>query len=433
MNRRFALHSLLALPLAIKASPIYANNLQRPGKNRMSKQRKVIRGEPRNSETAPAGSYARTNSDGLLFLTNGFGYGYQIPLDSYIEWHLDKSNTQMKFKCVNSDQYRVKAFPCAVIGTMGGRYETLGNPRLVPGLENEFRMKGLGMQSPIFDLTETQKLCGFPCFLSELPQTDITVKTSYAGNPTVNTFLDMYLHDVDTPETISHPSLLGTPNAMNSNHTKAFNINVWFRKPDHTNGREGQADKGWTGGKVVGRANISGHDFHIVLKIETSNTNFFRYIALVPVADSIDSLNINQVMDWVLTDLRPLLEANTQAKGMLAKADPRGFKLVRWPDKRMVLSGLHMGNEIWWSDPSGQEGVVSWETLRIDVDGFGTYGWGEKSSASSQQQTPSTSVAKTDNPTTEDVNTPITVNAPNDPTVPVTTEKKGLFDRIFGR
>jgi len=47
----------------------------------------------------------------------------------------------MKFKCVNSDQYRVKAFPCAVIGTMGGRYETLGNPGLVAGLENEFRMK----------------------------------------------------------------------------------------------------------------------------------------------------------------------------------------------------------------------------------------------------------------------------------------------------
>jgi len=341
----------------------------------MTLQRQVIRGEPKNSATAPAGSYARTNSEGLLFLTNGFGF-YQIPADSYIEWHLDKANTQMKFKCVNSDQYRVKAFPCAVLGTMGGRYETLGNPGLVKGLENEFRMKGLGMQSPIFDLAATQKLCGFPCFLSELPQTNITVKTSYAGNPTVNTFLDMYLHDVDTPQTASHPSLLGKVDAINSNHTKAFNINVWFRKPDQTNGAPGRPDKGWTGGKPVGRATISGHDFHVILKIETSNTNFFRYIALVPVADTIESLNINQVMDWVQTDLRQILEANTEARQMLGKTDPRGFKLPRWPDKRMVLSGFHMGNEIWWSDPSGQEGVVSWEKLRIDVDGFGTYGWG---------------------------------------------------------
>jgi len=42
------------------------------------------------------------------------------------------------------------------------------------------------------------------------------------------------------------------------------------------------------------------------------------------------------------------------------------------------LSGLHIGNEIWWSDPSGQEGTVNWDTLRIDVAGFGTFGWGEK-------------------------------------------------------
>ena len=46
------------------------------------------------------------------------------------------------------------------------------------------------------------------------------------------------------------------------------------------------------------------------------------------------------------------------------------------------MSGLHIGNEIWWSDPSGQEGIVNWDTLRIDVDGFGSFGWGEKKSAS---------------------------------------------------
>ena len=344
--------------------------------------RKIIRGEPKNSASAPAGSFARADSDGLLFLTNGFGFQYQIPPDSYIEWHLNQSNTQMKFKCVNSDQYRVKAFPCAVIGTMGGRYETLGNPGTVRGLENEFRMKGEGLQSPLFDLVPTQKLCGFPCFLSELPQTDMSVSTRYEGNPTVNTFLDMYLHDVDTRQTASHASLLGTTNAMNSNRTKAYNINVWFRKPDHDNGGPGKPDRGWTGGKVVGQANISGHAFNVFLKIETGGGNYFRYIALVPVANTIDSLNINQVMDWAQTDMRPILEASLEAKKMMAKPDPRGFTAPRWPDKRMVLSGLHIGNEIWWSDPSGNEGTVHWDTLRIDVEGYGTFGWGEKKSAS---------------------------------------------------
>ena len=98
----------------------------------------------------------------------------------------------------------------------------------------------------------------------------------------------------------------------------------------------------------------------------------------MPVADSIDTLNINQVMDWAQSDMRPILDASLEAKEMMAKPDPRGFKAPRWPDKRMVLSGLHIGNEIWWSDPSGQEGTVNWDTLRIDVAGFGTFGWGEK-------------------------------------------------------
>ena len=100
MNRRKILKTLLAFQaaaggLATAGTPLF------PGKRIMTLQRKVIRGEPRNSETAPAGSFARTESDGLLFLTNGFGFQYQIPPDSYIEWHLDKTNSQMKFKCVN--------------------------------------------------------------------------------------------------------------------------------------------------------------------------------------------------------------------------------------------------------------------------------------------------------------------------------------------
>lgn len=402
----------------------------------MKPMRKIIRGEPKNSATAPAGSFARTESDGLLFLTNGFGFQYQIPPDSYIEWHLDKSNTQMKFKCVNSDQYRVKAFPCAVLGTMGGRYETIGNPDSVKGLENEFRMKGEGLQSPIFDLKPAQKACGFPCFISDLPQTNLSVATSYVGNPTVNTFLDMYLHDVDTPETASHSSLLGTTNAMNSNRTKAYNINVWFRKPDQSNGGSTRPDRGWAGGKVVGRASISGHDFHVILKIETGGGNYFRYIALVPEANSIDSLNINQVMDWAQTDMRPILDASLDAKQMMAKPDPRGFKAPRWPDKRMVLSGLHLGNEIWWSDPSGQEATINWETLRIDVEGHGTFGWGDKKSAALNPNIqPQTSAAKAATEPTitnpgvgEWQDEPINVVIPEEP-----VKKKGLLGRLFDK
>ncbi len=404
----------------------------------MHPQRTIIRGEPKNSATAPAGSFARTETDGLLFLTNGFGFQYQIPADSYIEWHLDKSNTQMKFKCVNSDQYRVKAFPCAVLGTMGGRYETIGNPASVKGLENEFRMKGEGMQSPIFDLRPVQKQCGFPCAIKDLPQTDITIATDYSGNPTVNTFLDMYLHDVDNPQTASHPSLLGTTNAMNSNRTKAYNINVWFRKPDQSNGGSTRPDKGWAGGKVVGRATISGHDFHVILKIETGGANYFRYIALLPEANVIDTLNVNQVMDWAQTDLRPILEANQEAKQMMAKPDPRGYKAPRWPDKNMVLSGLHIGNEIWWSDPSGQEGIVNWETLRIDVDGHGTFGWGEKRTAA--LKTNSASQAKLQPQNNALQQAPLADETISDPgewhEAPVTaqpeTKKKGLLSKIFG-
>ncbi len=404
----------------------------------MNPLRKIIRGEPKNSATAPAGSFARTESEGLLFLTNGFGFQYQIPPDSYIEWHLDKTNTQMKFKCLNSDQYRVKAFPCAVLGTMGGRYETIGNPDPVKGLENEFRMKGEGLQSPLFDLAPAQKQCGFPCAISDLPQTDISISTDYIGNPTVNTFLDMYLHDVDNPVTASHPSLLGTTNAMNSNRTKAYNINVWFRKPDQSNGNSNRPDRGWAGGKVVGKANISGHAFNVILKIETGGGNYFRYIALLPESNTIDSLNVNQVMDWAQTDLGPILQASSEAKQMMAKPDPRGFKAPRWPDKRMVLSGLHIGNEIWWSDPAGQEGVVNWDTLRIDVEGHGTFGWGEKRTAllqsGAQPRADNTqgTASKAQNANSGDgtwQDEPITVMAEDEEPA----KKKGLLGRLLDK
>ena len=354
-----------------------------PGRFNMRNRAKTyLRAEPRPSDTAPSGAFASREVDGLLFLTNAYGYSYEIPLDSYIEWHIDSVNTYLKFRCVNSDQYRVKAFPCAVLGTMGGRYETSGNPQPLKGMENEFRMKGEGMQSPLFDLYPAQQQTGFPCKLKDLPDTSITVKTSYSGSPTVNTFLDMYLHDIDTAQTASHPSLLGDINAMNSNRTKAYNINVWFQMPDKTNGNTDRPDGAWAGGKVMGTTTIGSREFHVILKIETGGGNYFRYVALIPVNGPITALSVNEVMDWAQRDMRPILDGNSQAKEMMGKADPRGLPAPRWPDQNMVLSGLHIGNEIWWSDPNGQEGIVKWPKLRVDVKGKGSFGWGEPESAS---------------------------------------------------
>lgn len=369
-----------------------------------SKRKVIIRGEPRNSDTAPSGSFARTEHDGLLFLTNAFGFSYQIPLDSYIEWHLDSSNSTMRFRCLNTDQYRVKAFPCAVLGTMGGRWETAGKLTPVAGMEKDFRMQGDGMQTPLFDLAPAQQSTGFPCLLSDLPETTVQVKTTYQGNPTVNTFLDMYLHDVDNPQTASHPSLLGSINGINSNRTKAYNINVWFKLPEQSNGSTERPDKGWAGGKLIGPTSIAGQPFNVMMKIETGGANYFRYIALLPVGGPLHQLSINAVMDWAQTELRGLLENHLDAQQMMAKPDPRGYPPPRWPDKKMVLSGLHLGNEIWWSDPTGEEGVVNWETLRFDVAGHGSFGWGEApktviaSQPPSDQKAPATSVASADIP-----------------------------------
>lgn len=396
MNRRNTLRAAMAIAASAPFANTIAGGLFTPASARINrgitaiKRAKVfLRGEPRQSDTAPAGSFAKREVDGLLFLTNAYGYSYQIPLDSYIEWHLDGSNTTMKFRCINDDQYRVKAFPCAVLGTMGGRWETSGKIDPLPGMDGEFRMKGEGMQTPIFDMKPAQQQTGFPCKLADLPQTKLSVVTSYSGNPTVNTFLDMYLHDIDNPQTASHASLTGDINAINSNRTKAYNINVWFQMPDQRNGNTDRPDGAWAGGKVIGRTNIAGQDFHVILKIETGGGNYFRYIALIPVNGPITSLSVNSVMDWAQSDLRSLLENNGEAGKMMAKADPRGYSAPRWPDKNMVLSGLHIGNEIWWSDPNGQEGIVNWPTLRVDVENHGTFGWGDQETAlrNTQQRT----------------------------------------------
>ena len=393
MNRRNTIRAALALAVSAPLTKTFANSLLTPAANRLNrglttiKRAKVfLRGEPKQSDSAPAGAFAKREVDGLLFLTNAYGYSYEIPLDSYIEWHLDGANTTMNFRCVNSDQYRVKAFPCAVLGTMGGRWETSGTVNPLPGMDGEFRMKGEGMQTPIFDMNPAKQKTGFPCKLADLPKTDLSVVTSYSGNPTVNTFLDMYLHDIDNPKTACHASLVGDINAINSNRTKAYNINVWFQMPDHRNGNSDRPDGAWAGGKVIGTTDIAGRSFHVILKIETGGGNYFRYIALIPVDGPITSLSINSVMEWARTSMRPLLENNGEAGKMMAKADPRGYSAPRWPDKNMVLSGLHIGNEIWWSDPNGQEGIVNWPTLRVDVENHGSFGWGDKQTAGLQTQ-----------------------------------------------
>ena len=419
--------------------PGYAQTAIQPRRLNMRNRAKTyLRAEPRPSDTAPSGAFASREVDGLLFLTNAYGYSYEIPLDSYIEWHIDSVNTYLKFRCINSDQYRVKAFPCAVLGTMGGRYETSGNPQPLKGMENEFRMKGEGMQSPLFDLYPAQQQTGFPGKLKDLPATNVTVKTSYSGSPTVNTFLDMYLHDIDTAQTASHPSLLGDINAMNSNRTKTYNINVWFQMPDKTNGNTDRPDGAWAGGKVMGKTTIGNREFHVILKIETGGGNYFRYVALIPVKGPITALSINEVMDWAQRDMRPILEGNGQAQQMMAKADPRGLPAPRWPDQNMVLSGLHIGNEIWWSDPNGQEGIVNWPKLRVDVAGKGSFGWGEPEFASlfSAPSSGETVAAK------QQVTTPpnaVSID-PADATLPDTVaaaqpaeqEKRGFFKSLIG-
>lgn len=398
MNRRHAISAAIAIAASsqwgkLSAATALASRGQgiRRGMTAIKRAKVFLRGEPRQSDTAPAGAFAKSEVDGLLFLTNAFGYSYQIPLDSYIEWHIDGIKTYLKFRCINDDQYRVKAFPCAVLGTMGGRWETSGALVPLAGMDNEFRMKGDGMQTPIFDMKPAQRKTGFPCKLADLPQTSLNVATNVSGNPTVNTFLDMYLHDIDNPQTASHTSLTGDINAINSNRTKAYNINVWFRMPDQSNGNSNRPDGAWAGGKVIGKTDIAGQTFHVILKIETGGGNYFRYIALIPADGPITSLSINHVMDWTLNGLRPLLENSAQAQQLMAKPDPRGYPAPRWPDKQMVLSGLHIGNEIWWSDPNGQEGIVNWPTLKIDVQNHGSFGWEDENTAQLQAIQPNRS------------------------------------------
>ena len=103
----------------------------------------------------------------------------------------------------------------------------------------------------------------------------------------------------------------------------------------------------------------------------------------------------------------------------------------------MVLSGLHIGNEIWWSDPSGQEGTVNWDTLRIDVAGYGTFGWGEKKSASrsstnqpASEQVAGKKTAETEFSEIDEWNDePITVQ--EEGTSEQADKKKGLLGRLF--
>jgi len=103
----------------------------------------------------------------------------------------------------------------------------------------------------------------------------------------------------------------------------------------------------------------------------------------------------------------------------------------------MVLSGLHLGNEIWWSDPAGQEGVVNWETMRVSVAGYGDFGWGQAETSERKPHGNNADIRlpespSAQSPSTQSVDKIIDVIIPEDELV-APVKKKGLLERIFGR
>ena len=302
-------------------------------------------------------SYDKGEKHGLFWSTNGWNWHRALKdPENFIKMIVGDDFYSMEFRQMSEMEklHFVRSYPTGGLGSFGGRYEHngMGHITELPGT------RGFGnMATPVFDMREVATLAGgIPCFLRDLPQIDGWFDWKFVGDGKINTFLDLYLNDVDNPALSKEYA--GTINGISYNATKAWNINVWAMlttNSDHTD-REKSRDR-WSGGTLIKRVTLpNGESFHVYYKRETAGTNNnFNLL-------SFHSLDRENVTDIDVTGLLHDVVLKNDWISDIKKAGLEPREDMRNPDERMVLCGLHgFGNEVWTGSGKITYSRYAWE------------------------------------------------------------------------
>ena len=326
---------------------------------------------------------------------SGVGYDWSIPLAD----ESDPCNSDVQGSCImtfrgNGDNNNPPfGYPAAVVGSLGGRFETLGvqcgNSQILGGMRD-----ATGSPSPVYDLEIPRRALGLPNLISDMPTVEIFGSTTplTSINPNANVFLDSYWYDLDQNPPL--PQYAGTINAINATCNRMWNFNVWFDHPfrefiwdarqSGDNDLENRLITRYTGGRVIGEITLAANRYKLVEKYEDGGNNNFFYVALVlveqngaePDPESFH-LNYDLVKEFALSDeFWALVRTSPIIQQM---ANPEGTRkpiIVRRPALNMGIDAIALGRE-YWGNPVGTDETRSrWNTLRFVIDGSLSLGKG---------------------------------------------------------
>lgn len=379
----------------------------------------VIRAETTATTLAPSAQYARMRGGEITLLTNFYGsiFGGLGPSD-YVQWDARVEGNEgtgnngwrnrekileatLRYILRNNDNYHVKAYPVAFIGTLSeGRSESTGFIRgmleqvaTIPA--NIKRMSGTNLESPVYDMEVTKALTGFPCRADQVPATKVRFKITRNTSGIENGFIDLYYGDVNDTNVynvptdagnfstirVPHVDLAGTVNGLNVHRTRAWNVNLWPFKPVETNSGSTRVDGGWAGGQVltdIGQTIIDGRDHHVVFKRESQGTiDEFDYIGLIFKDEEFEGeIDISAYNDWVLNQAWGVIQSSPIAMSIFNASRVKPWGAPRQPAGDMIFANVSFGFEAWKSQDNDQEASLTIQQLEFDVAGKGVFGWG---------------------------------------------------------
>ena len=308
-------------------------------------------------DATPDARYATAQTkSAILLATNAFNF--TGPKDAYVKIEARGRNMHVISKrpvrtpeAKQQAKYGTAMFPCAVIGSLNGREASWMDTNKVR------RLPGKRQYSyPVHDLEQVNKLCGLPSTVRDIKQLKVIVKNIRGKMGATNGFLDKYLHNEEWAG-----DLTGN-NAINGNFTKGLNINTWFVHPKEFN-TAGLAN-GWTGSEKIGSRRINDVNVDIGLKVERVNGNEFLYCSIVPESKRAIDWDCRKVLDWVLEDFWQMVRNSEKGRALLATMERQPIA----PHDLMRLCGLHLGNEVWYTEDEEEEEVI-WEDLEFQVNG----------------------------------------------------------------
>lgn len=330
------------------------------------------------------GTFATTN----LFnaSANGDPDSVEVCLDIPLSDESDPCNSTITGQCEIS--YRgqgagdnpggVLACPTlAVVGSMGGRDETWGQPcgnvSILPGA----RDRGSNT-SVVYDLNIPAAAVGYPVQAANTPSTIVTIDAEEKGDPgNHNYFLDAYLYDTtQNPASDGNGGDYGgTINGISGRNNRTWNAALFLRHPDLSN------IQSFTGGTVfVPSVNIGGFPHQVRIKHETGGANNFPQVIFVWLnADATSrtqrTIDFKDYSDYMLSqDFWDAIQASPAAQAVItAMANPTNgapaVNAIR-PNGAMYWDGFKVGNELWGTVNTGTQTRICYDTLDIQVAGF---------------------------------------------------------------